>query len=586
MIRNLAAEQGDSLALLDESGTLTYRELVDRADFYARWALAQNVPRGGVVCLLMPNCVDYVAIWLGISQVGCAVALINTNHVGNGLAHSIRVAGSCHIIVATALLAPLQEIIGQLPDGAKVWAHGEGDSAGLPRIDRSIAIDQGPPQPIPLSRQPSGRDRALLIYTSGTTGAPKAANVSHARVMEWSAWFAGMLNAQPQDRLYNCLPMYHSTGGVVAIGAMLIRGGSVLIGKRFSASRFWNDVVDGNCTIFQYIGELCRYLLRSPPHPLESSHRLRLCCGNGLRADVWTAFQDRFALPRILEFYAATEGNVSLCNCEGKPGAIGRIPTFLADRFPVALIKTDPETGEPLHDAAGRCMRCGNDEPGEAIGMIGAQGPGPGPSRYFDGYTDAEATRRKILHDVFLPGDRWFRTGDLMRKDRSGYFYFIDRLGDTFRWKGENVSTTEVAAVVSACPGVTQAVVYGVSVPGMEGRAGMAAITTDPTFCFDALASHLNAHLPDYARPVFVRLCAELPTTGTFKFTTTSLARDGLMPSQSDDAIWIDAANISKSISQTSGASGCANNAGWQPYRLSLHANNDASERAPEIRTG
>jgi fatty-acyl-CoA synthase len=535
VIRDLAVVHGDRPALLDDNVTLTYRGLVERADHYACWTIEHDLAKGCVVCLVMPNCVDYVAIWLGITQVGCTVALVNTNLVGNGLAHSIRAAGSTHIIAAAALLEPVTAIAGQL--GAKVWVHGGGTDAAMPRIDPAIGTSTGLLH-IPSSRLPTGRDRALLIYTSGTTGAPKATNITHAKVLEWSYWFGGMLNAQPDDRLYNCLPMYHSTGGVVAIGSMLACGASVLIRSRFSASRFWNDVVEGNCTIFQYIGELCRYLVNSPPHPLENAHRLRLCCGNGLRGDVWTAFQQRFALPRILEFYAATEGSVSLYNCEGKPGAIGRVPAFLADRFPVELIRIDVETGDVLRDAAGRCIRCAHDEPGEAIGRIISDGQTA--ARQFDGYTDANATSRKVLGNVFAAGDSWFRTGDLMRKDQAGYYYFLDRLGDTFRWKGENVSTTEVAGVVSACRGVTDAVVYGVPVPATEGRAGMATITTDETFCFNAFRAHLAANLPDYARPLFVRLCSYIPMTGTFKLAKGPLAREGLAPSDPADTVWVD----------------------------------------------
>ena len=323
---------------------------------------------------------------------------------------------------------------------------------------------------------------------------------------------------------------------MVAIGAMLTRGGSVLIRPRFSASRFWDDVVGGGCTIFQYIGELCRYLTRSAPHPLENAHRLRLCCGNGLSGEVWDQFQRRFDIPRILEFYAATEGQVSLYNAEGKPGAIGRIPGFLTHRFPVELIRSDVDTGEPLRGADGFCVRCAADEPGEAIGPIVAESASPG--REFDGYTDQEASARKVLRDVFVAGDRWFRTGDLMRKDKAGYYYFVDRIGDTFRWKGENVSTADVVAVVAACRGVTDAVVYGAAIEGMEGRAGMAAITTDETFSFTVLKEHLSARLPSYARPLFVRLCRDLPMTGTFKLTKGPLLRDGLCPSVASDTVW------------------------------------------------
>jgi fatty-acyl-CoA synthase len=366
---------------------------------------------------------------------------------------------------------------------------------------------------------------------------PKAATISHYRVLEWSYWFAGMLDTTEADRLYNCLPMYHSTGGVVAIGALLVNGGSVVIRRNFSASRFWDDIVGNECTIFQYIGELCRYLLNSPSHQRETEHRLRVCCGNGLQPDIWEAFQGRFHIPQILEFYASTEGNVSLYNCEGKPGAIGRIPTFLAHNFPVALIKCDA-SGEPVRDALGYCVRCETGEPGEAIGKIDTNS-GPNMSA-FEGYTDRRASAAKILRNVFADGDKWFRSGDLMRRDKAGFFYFVDRVGDTFRWKGENVSTTEVSQVIHLCMGVHQAVVYGVTVPGTEGRAGMATITVAPDFELDSLRRHLMDRLPSFARPVFVRITPALEATGTFKATKSTLVQEGFDPGKTPDAIYFD----------------------------------------------
>jgi fatty-acyl-CoA synthase len=251
---------------------------------------------------------------------------------------------------------------------------------------------------------------------------------------------------------------------------------------------------------------------------------------------VWLRIQDRFAIPRILEFYAATEGSVSLYNCEGKPGAIGRVPPFLAHRFPVALVRCDPASGEPIRDAAGLCVACDPDETGEALGQI--LDAGHAAARHFDGYTDPAASARKVLDNVLAPGDRWFRTGDLMRRDAAGFFTFVDRIGDTFRWKGENVSTMEVAAAVRACPGITDAVVYGVTVPGHEGRAGMAAITADDGFSLEMLRAHLAARLPDYARPLFLRRCRALDLTGTFKLTSRALATEGY--ARGSDPVWFD----------------------------------------------
>jgi fatty-acyl-CoA synthase len=305
----------------------------------------------------------------------------------------------------------------------------------------------------------------------------------------------------------------------------------------FSASRFWDDIVANECTMFQYIGELCRYLLNTPPHPSEAQHQLRLVCGNGLQPDIWEAFQQRFRIPRILEFYASTEGNVSLYNCEGKPGAIGHVPSFLAHRFPVSIIRCD-ESGNPVRDGNGFCIRVPVNEPGEAIGKI-AGGDGPHASG-FEGYTDRAASETKVLRNVFADGDLWFRTGDLMRKDAAGFFYFVDRLGDTFRWKGENVSTTQVAQAICTCPGIQQAIVYGVAVPGTDGKAGMSAIIADPDFAVETLHQHLSKCLPSYARPVFVRVGKALQMTGTFKPTKAQFIRDGYDPNETDDIIYFD----------------------------------------------
>jgi fatty-acyl-CoA synthase len=282
---------------------------------------------------------------------------------------------------------------------------------------------------------------------------------------------------------------------------------------------------------------LCRYLAGAPPHTRETGHRLRLACGNGLRPDVWENFQNRFRIPRIIEFYAATESNFSLYNCDGKPGAIGRIPAYLAHRFPVALVTSDVDTGEPVRGSDGFCVRCTADEIGEAIGKLPDAKAGTGGE--FEGYTDAAASERKVLRSVFAPGDAWYRTGDLMRKDRAGYFYFVDRIGDTFRWKGENVSTTQVEEEISAHPNVAEAVVYGVAVPGADGRAGMAALVIDKGFDLADFAVHLAARLPDYARPLFLRLSPEVAVTGTFKPQKQALAREGYDPAALSDTLYV-----------------------------------------------
>jgi fatty-acyl-CoA synthase len=440
------------------------------------------------------------------------------------------------VIVGASLSEAVRAVRPLLTAGAECWVSGAA-AADLPRLDEATARLPGEPlHPKEIPAAPALEDRALYIYTSGTTGLPKAANVSHYRLMQWSHWFAGLMNVQPEDRMYDCLPLYHSVGGVVATGATLVCGGAVVLRERFSASGFWSDVAAERCTLFQYIGELCRYLLGSPPQREESQHTLRLACGNGLRAEVWSEFQQRFRIPQILEYYAATEGNFSLYNCEGRPGAIGRIPPFLAHRLPVALVRFDLDAGVPARDAAGRCVRCAPHEPGEALGQIlDAHG-----ATRFEGYTDAAASSKKILRDVFAPGDAWYRTGDLMRQDEQGFFYFVDRVGDTFRWKGENVSTTEVAGVIAACPGIVDAAVYGVSVPGSDGRAGMAALVTEMDFDLAELRRALLERLPPYARPIFIRIVTAIELTGTFKLRKQELAREGYDPAQVRDALYLD----------------------------------------------
>jgi fatty-acyl-CoA synthase len=525
VVEDWSNKQPDRPALISETGTFSYRTLADRINRYARWALSAGIETGDTVCLIMPSRPDYIAAWLGITRVGGVVALINTRLVGLSLSHCINVADADHVILADELGGVFETALPYLNRAPKIWIHGShGNDAS---IDAMLeGMDGGPLAPSE-RRAVTISDRALLIYTSGTTGLPKAASVSHRRILNWGGWFAGLAAASIEDRLYDCLPVYHSVGGIVAPCSMLCAGGSVVLADKFSASEFWHEIVRWDCTLFQYIGELCRYLLRAPRSEYETGHRLRLVCGNGLRGDIWEAFQARFAIPQILEFYAATEGNFSLYNVEGKPGAIGRIPPLLAHRFPAAIVRVDMDSGAPVRGEDGLCLACARGEAGEAIGRIGVADEGGGR---FEGYTDAEETEKKVLRDVFVKGDTWFRTGDLMKLDAAGFFHFVDRVGDTFRWKGENVATSEVNEAVADSPGVVDATTYGVAVPGADGRAGMAAIVVDERFDPAQLADHLSRRLPVYACPVVIRLCSALDTTETFKQKKQQLAREGFDP--------------------------------------------------------
>ena len=522
-------------ALLSEHECWSHQQLAERMNRYARWALEQNIAPGDVVALLMSNRPEYLAIWLGIPAVGVVVSLINVNLVGPSLAHCINIVAPKHIIVATELGDAFANAMPELQHAPTIWSHGASDDR-FPRVEREIGHCSGAPLTVVERRGVTVDDRALYMYTSGTTGWPKAAIIDHRRLMTWSHWFAGMMDTGPADRIYNCLPLYHSIGGVVATGAVLVNGGSVVIRERFSASHFWGDVVRWDCTLFQYIGELCRYLTNAAPQPHETEHRIRLCCGNGLRANVWNEFKTRFRIPQILEFYAATEGNISLFNAEGKPGAIGRVPSFLAHRFPAELVKVDTETGHPLRDKRGFYIRCAPNEIGQAIGRIGKGTSGAGGR--FDGYTNEVETEKKVLRNVFAKDDAWFATGDLMRRDDQGYFYFVDRIGDTFRWKGENVATSEVAEAIGTFPAIAEANVYGVSIPGTEGRAGMAALVLKDELDLVSFRSHLARLLPAYAHPLFLRVRRTMEITPTFKQPKASLVSDGYDPSIFEDQLY------------------------------------------------
>jgi fatty-acyl-CoA synthase len=525
VVEDWSNRQPDRPALISETETLSYRTLAGRINRYARWALAAGLEAGDSVCLMMPNRPDYIAAWLGITKVGGVVALINTKLVGRSLSHCINLADADHVILAGELGGVFETALPYLNRVPKIWIHGSRSNEAS--IDAALdLVDDSPLSPTE-RRGVTISDRALLIYTSGTTGLPKAASISHRRILNWGGWFAGLTNASPEDRLYDCLPVYHSVGGIVAPCSMLSAGASVMLSDKFSVNTFWRDIIRSDCTLFQYIGELCRYLLKAPRSEFESQHRLRLACGNGLRGDIWEAFQARFAIPQVLEFYAATEGNFSLYNVEGKPGAIGRIPPLLAHRFPAAIVRLDIEAGTPVRTEDGLCIACARGEVGEAIGRIGTADGGGGR---FEGYTDADETDRKILRDVLAKGDAWFRTGDLMRCDEGGYFHFVDRVGDTFRWKGENVATSEVNEAIVDCPGVVEATTYGMEIPGADGRAGMAAVVVDGRFDLAEFRDRLSLRLPAYACPVIVRFCTALDSTETFKQKKHQLVSEGFDP--------------------------------------------------------
>ncbi|MBU6471230.1 MAG: long-chain-acyl-CoA synthetase [Alphaproteobacteria bacterium] len=531
IVEGFARDKPDNVAILFDDRTLNYRALNEGANRYANWARAQGIGKGDVVALLMENRPEYIMAWLGLVKLGAVAALINTNLRGQPLAHSIGVARARHLILGAELAPSYFEAHALIDAPPSVWITGGTASAGE-NLDAALAGAD-----ISLDRAARAgltcKDLAFYIYTSGTTGLPKAANISHMRMLFMMYGFAGGLDAGEQGRMYNTLPLYHSAGGICALGPAFTTGGSLVIKRKFSAHDFWDDCHRYRPTFFQYIGELCRYLLNAPPGPHEQDHAIRAITGNGLRPEIWPAFQKRFAIPRIVEFYGATEGNVSMLNYDGTVGAVGRIPSYMRAIMTTRIVRFDVENETPVREADGFCRECAPHEAGEAIGKITNEA-----GHDFEGYTRKEDTQKKILVDVFKKGDRWFRTGDLMKRDEHGYFYFVDRIGDTFRWKGENVSTNEVAEAFGVIDGIQEANIYGVTVPGMDGRAGMAALVTAPGFDVAGLATKLAGNLPAYARPVFIRLRPAMEITGTFKLRKVDLVKEGFDPNTIDDPLY------------------------------------------------
>ena len=518
----------DNVAMTFEGRTVTYGELDAMANRIAHWGKGQNLRRGQTVALFMPNRLEYFTIWYGLSKIGVVTALINNQLAGQALAHCLNISAASCILVDAETAPVFEAAKGLIEKPLPPWVLGpaHGDQRDLVQALKSCS--QLPPDKA-VREDVRGHDTALLIFTSGTTGLPKAARITHVRAQLYMRGFAGSTGAKATDRIYVALPLYHATGGLCGLGAALLNGGSVFLRRKFSATHFWAEAVaERSCTMFVYIGELCRYLVQ-PAAPSEDETRHKIHAWRSATACAptpsWPVMKQRFRIPEILEFYGSTEGNVSMFNFDGREGAIGRVPKWLRNRFNIRLVQFDVETEAPIRGPNGLCIEAGPGQVGECIGHIG----GDARSEY-TGYADKAASEKKVLHDVFEKGDAWFATGDLMRTDSDGYFYFVDRIGDTFRWKGENVSTNEVAEHLLACPGVKEANVYGVEVTGAEGRAGMAGLVIGPEFDIQQFGDEVARELPSYAQPLFVRILPALDTTGTFKTRKMDLIADGYDP--------------------------------------------------------
>ena len=499
-----AAQYGDRVFLKFDDQQITYRKANETVNRYAAVLAAKGVGHGDVVGIMLRNSPDSVLLMLATVKCGATAGMLNYHQRGNVLAHSIGLLDAKAIIAESDLIEPITE------SGVQ--------TTGLTTVEemRQAATTAPTTNPATTAAVLAG-DKAFYIFTSGTTGMPKASVMTHYRWLRALAGFGGLgLRLNSSDTLYCCLPLYHNNALTVSVGSVLNAGAALALGKSFSASRFWDDVIRFDATAFVYIGEICGYLLNQPPKPTDRAHKVRVIVGNGLRPAIWDQFVERFGIPRVCEFYAASEGNTAFVNVFNVSKSTGICPS------PVAYVEYDLDSGEPARGPDGRLRKVKRGQPGLLLSKVSSFQP-------FDGYTDKSASEKKLVRDAFKDGDVWFNTGDLMRAQGFGHAAFADRLGDTFRWKGENVATTEVEAAISADSQVEEATVFGVEVPGAGGRAGMVALQLKDGQEFDgaALAKSVYAHLPGYAVPLFVRIVEELAHTSTFKSQKVELRKQG-----------------------------------------------------------
>lgn len=548
----------------------SYAEVDARASAFAHALQQRGLTRGDVCALAMENRPEFFFAWFGMAKLGVVAALINHNATGAPLLHALQSTDAKAVVVGEECLQPFAHT----PDAARYPlllvrdAENPADSAALQLADGSFsdAVAQPAERPVdPALREGiRAEETMLLIFTSGTTGLPKAARYSHMRWLSSGDVMKVTLDATPEDVFYCCLPLYHGAAATSVTSTALKSGASIVVRRRFSTSAFWQDVREYGISIFQYIGEICRYLLNRPPQADDKQHSLRCMLGAGLTPETWQRWVERFGEVRIFEGWGSTEANCAIINVDNRMGSCGRVPYW--EKTNVRLIRYDSDSGTHLRDEHGFCIPCQPGEVGEAVAFI-VNHPEIGGGR-FEGYTCAKATESKILRNVLQEGDAWWSSGDLLRYDEDGYCYFVDRIGDTFRWKSENVSTQEVADALGDFPGLEVINVYGVKVPGHEGRAGMAAVLMQPGQAFDpeAFFALTATRVPRYAAPVFVRVCASADMTSTFKLRKIDLQRQGYDPSRVDDPLYI--------RDEASGS--------YQPYSTELLAANGLAPFAAE----
>ncbi len=607
-----SAKTRDLPFLVYEGTTWSFQQTYDTVLGYAAWLQSQGVRSKDIVALDFMNCPQFVFLWLALWSLGAVPAFINYNLTGKPLIHSIRVSTARLLIVDPEIKSALTpEVEAEITSRTFLSSttnsssssssssssknnnnssrNSSSNSSSIPKptsrlkivhftSDLQSSLTHQPAYRAPDSARSKTlpRDLAILIYTSGTTGLPKPAICSWNKLHIGGAYVASWMGLRPAtskmpDRFYCSMPLYHSSGSVLGLTNCLMNGTTFVLGHRFSPSKTWKEIRDSDATVLQYVGETCRYLLSAPPEPdpdiptknLDQKHKIRIAFGNGLRPDVWDRFKRRFGIATVAEFYAATEGTSGAWNYSSNSfaaGAVGRtglIVGMLVGKE-ICIVQLDYESEMPSRDPkTGLCVVLPRGKSGE---LLCALNPRDIKDTFQGYFGDESASQKKVLRDVVSKGDAWFRTGDVMRWDAEGRWWFVDRIGDTYRWKGENVSTAEVSEVIglfnSAAAGkavvMEEVNVYGVKIPGLEmdGRAGCAAMVLrkndhnhnhnhnqtqkselsnkeKETLMAD-LASYLTNSLPKYSVPIFIRLVCQMARTGNMKQQKHVLRGEGV----------------------------------------------------------
>ncbi|KAF9330816.1 hypothetical protein BG006_006246 [Podila minutissima] len=557
-----------SVALVFEGSSYTWKDLELASNRLAHWFVANGIQKRDRVAMMMFNSPMFIITWLALLKLAVVPAFINNQITGPVLIHSLKVADAKMLVFDYELAPAIQESLGEIQGlGYKLYTmtpqeQVEGqfyrqlskeskDAIEMPSFFGYVDWRQHSAAGFSkeIRRDVQMHDPASLIYTSGTTGFPKAAVMDHGRCTIATKSWGVLCKIVPESKIYITLPLYHSAGSIIGVGQSWTTGCTIILARKFSVNRFWKDCVDYDVTHFQYIGELCRYLLHAPESPLDKKHNVQMAFGNGMRPDVWSKFQERFNIPTVFEYYTMSEGTGALMNV-GKTlrdvGAVGyRGPIVRILQNTMRIVKVDLDTEELIRDKkTGLCIECGPNEVGELLTLADNKQQ---ISRYVGYFNQPKVSQSKLVRDVMVKDDIYFRTGDILYRSKDYYYYFADRAGDTYRWKGENVSTAEIADSMGHVDGVTACTVYGVSVPGQDGRAGMAALVLKDTILrpdkdgeymmvdevalqafVERMSVHVSKKLPAYAVPRFLRICEqELDITGTFKNRKVEYKKDG-----------------------------------------------------------